>query len=99
MKNAKLMKAVNDKALISVTGGNDGDKNREMTEDTALYKVGDTVEVFTSLWHIFTKRGTIVYADRVSADRKFTHGNYTKYLVKFDAGGSEWVTADDIERK
>ena len=99
MTYTKMAKAVNDEALYSVTGGNYGDKKTELDNDIALYNVGDTVEVFTTSWHIWTKRGVIIFAERRRIDTTFVHGSFTLYTVKYEDGSTEQVSANDIERK
>ena len=108
MTNTKMIKAVNDEALEAVAGGNQGDDCREEKSRTPLHNVGETVEVFRTFLHVFTKRGTIIDKFQVDVinsacrDWKTNPDGLTmhwKYLVKLEDGSEECVTAEEIERK
>ena len=92
------MKAMNDKALTFVTGGDKGDKDIEKNCGVKLYHVGETVEVYMSIFHIRTRRGTIIAESRVDCATEHSSSTYYKYKVEFSGGDVLWVTADDIQR-
>ena len=101
MMNTKIMKAVNDETLYSVTGGDFGDSKYEYENKTCLYKVGDVVEVYVNSLHISTERGTIV---SIGKDKchismwSFDLYEVPYYTVKLDKGITRCVPANAIER-
>ena len=90
----KTKKAIDDKALTFVAGGNTGDSDIENEMGYPMYSVGEDVEVFLmSFFHIHTKHAVIIDV-RVSE----YDGSYL-YRVMYDSGAVQSVFADDIERK
>ena len=87
------VKTINDERLIFAAGGNDGDTQKEKENNYCMYKVGDSVEIYTTFLHIFTRHATIieVFDSQSSVMPR-------AYKVKFDDGVTRWATADEIER-
>ena len=96
------IKAINDKALTKVTGGDYGDTLKyDFKHKRPLYKVGNIVEVYDNFFHTTTTRGKVVavykelYKDTLfyeASDSAF------KYKIEFLSGGETCVFADDIQR-
>ena len=92
MRNT-MIKAMNDEALVRISGGDNGDSEIEKRLGTRLYKVGDVVEVYTNWLHIFTTRAII---DAVGLDEK---GYVCYHVIYFDNKGTiDLVSADKIQR-
>ena len=95
------IRMMEDRTLSFVAGGNDGDSKFEHDRGVVLYKVGDTVEVFESGWHIMTKRGTIIEVGTKNIHPSIWNTSrldVPAYLVKFEDGHEKWVVSNDIER-
>ena len=96
MMNTRMM---NDEMLTKVAGGNYGDTCKEFDSGIQFYNVGDTVEVFNTLFHASTKRGVIeAVGEEYLHVRDFTGGYVPKYFVRYSRNSAEWVFANDIER-
>ena len=101
MRNLNTAYAMDDEALIHVTGGDYGDSNYEHDHNVVLYKVGDTVEVFTGIVHLFTNRGQIKKISSGKVGKSAWSSDLIEaplYLVEFESGEIKWVFSNNIER-
>ena len=102
MEENKMMntKAMNDEMLTKVTGGNWGDTFTEYTNGTQLYKTGDTVEVYNTVFHVTTKRAVVM---GVTTEYRIVGGvtlsHVPVYYVRYADNSHEFVLAESIERK
>ena len=93
--------AVNDEMLRSVTGGNYGDEVYEYTNNVQLHYVGEIVEVYRNLFHITTKRATIISV-RIAKAYIISYQQPARdvpaYTVRYEDGTTEEVLSCRIER-
>ena len=91
MRNNMNMTAMNDDALVRVTGGDKCDTYWEKKTGTPLYSAGDTVEVYDSWLHIQTDTATVLFRGYA------LDGSFTYQVQIHETGKIKWVPADDIE--
>ena len=87
------IKAVNDERLTFVTGGDNGDAQKEMAGNYCMYKIGDSVEVYKFTdFHVWTNHAVII-------DIFDSKSNIIPraYLVRYDDNSTRWVSANEIE--
>ena len=96
-----MKNAVNNEALALITGGDYGDSTYERDNMVHLYRTGDIVEVYTSAFHIFTERGTVMSVGRGRAHVSSWSNETIEapiYEVLLDNGTTEWVPANSIQK-
>jgi len=99
------MSDINNEELEKVTGGNNGDTDKEwafyQSDVKPRYSVGDVVEVYDSkFWHTTTERGEIVARRLIQIQKRSGGMGWApEYDVKIYKDNSirTGVLADDIE--
>ena len=93
---------MNDDMLRKVTGGDFGDSKYEHDNNVYLYKVGDTVEVYSNILHVNTKRAVILEVKKGNVPKSqwsFSTIVSPLYKCRFDDGSLAWASSNTIERK